>query len=153
MGGGSGGDEAVDLAVAEQPLPAFFDHLVEIGPAGADLRSLWAVLHDGPVGADARARAVERDRNVGHQMDCSGPLVSGPLPQAARQFGDYRTAGRSAESGVPGAVFGEQRRHLGEPAVIQSKTVLRQDLADRFLFFDCSWHPSLLAVAPRMEII
>src|SRR5215472_9182462 len=34
--GGSGSDEAVDLAVAEQPLSAFFDHFVLVGTAGAD---------------------------------------------------------------------------------------------------------------------
>src|SRR5438067_2032236 len=47
-----GGDEAVDLAIAEQPAAALLDHLIVIGAAGADLRAFRAVLHDGPIRAD-----------------------------------------------------------------------------------------------------
>src|SRR5437867_3448438 len=49
--GASRGDEAVDPAVAEQPIPAFFGHLVVIGAARADFWPLRTGLHQGPVGA------------------------------------------------------------------------------------------------------
>jgi hypothetical protein len=42
-------DEAVDLAIAEQPLAVLFDHLVAIGAARADFWPLGTVLHDRPV--------------------------------------------------------------------------------------------------------
>src|SRR5437899_1301588 len=77
-------------------------------------------------------------------MDRPGPLISGPLTQTAREVGYRGAAGRLAERRVPGAVLGEQRRHLGETAVIQSETVLRQDLSDRLLLLDRGRHPSLL---------
>ena len=53
-----------------------FDQLVVIGSAGADFWTVRAVLHDGPIGAHFRARAVERDRDIGYQMGCPGPLIS-----------------------------------------------------------------------------
>src|SRR5580704_13351932 len=97
---GSRSDEAVDLAVAEQPLPANFDQFVLVCPAGADLWPGRAVLDNGPVGAHARARAVQRDRDVGHQMNSAGPLVARLRADVAGQLGDRRAAGRAAESGV-----------------------------------------------------
>src|SRR5271169_5930811 len=120
----SRGDEAVDLAVAEEPGSVLFDQLVAIGSTRADLWPVWAILHDCPVGAHPRACAVERDRDVGHQMGCAGPLISRTFPQTAGQFGDCQAAGCPAESGIPGAVLGEQRRHLGKLAVIEPEAVL-----------------------------
>src|SRR5438874_4187344 len=76
MGGGSGRDEAVDLAVAEQPLAALLDQFVAIAAARADLWPLRTVLRDGPVGAHPRARAVERDRDIGHQVNPARPLFA-----------------------------------------------------------------------------
>src|SRR5438874_12194298 len=84
--GGSGRYEAVDLAVAEQPLPANFDQLVLISPARADLWPLRAVLDDGPIRAHPRARAVQRNRNVGHQMYPAGPLFARLRPDIAGQL-------------------------------------------------------------------
>src|SRR6266404_3925200 len=43
------GEEAVDLAVAKQPVPVFFHQFVLVGAARADFRTLRAVLHHGPV--------------------------------------------------------------------------------------------------------
>src|SRR6266436_4674476 len=66
-----GGDEAVDLAVAEQPLPVFFDQLIVIGAARAHLWTLRAVLHHGPVRPHTGARPVEVYRNIGYEMYCA----------------------------------------------------------------------------------
>src|ERR1700730_16752280 len=70
----SGGDEAVDLAVAEQPAAVLLDHLVEISAT----RAVRAVLHHRPVGADLGLFAVERYRDVGDQMDRARPAVARP---------------------------------------------------------------------------
>src|ERR1700687_4696402 len=76
----SAGDETIDLAVAEQPAAVLFDHLVEVAAARADLRPFRAVLYHRPVGADLGLFAVERDGDVGHQMDRTGPVVTGLHP-------------------------------------------------------------------------
>src|SRR5260370_9383460 len=46
---GSGGDKAVDLAIAEQPSAVLLHHLVGVSAARPDLRAVGAVLHHGPV--------------------------------------------------------------------------------------------------------
>src|SRR5438132_1482285 len=51
IGAGSESDEAIDLPIPEQPMPTNFDEFVLVSPARADLWSLRAGLHDGPVGA------------------------------------------------------------------------------------------------------
>src|SRR5215208_4037986 len=71
---GSVGDEPVDLAVAEQPRAVLLDHFVVIASARADLRSRWTVLHHGPVRAHGGGVAVQRDRDVGHEMDTARPV-------------------------------------------------------------------------------
>src|SRR5688572_2962159 len=78
------GDKAVDLAIAEPPDALLLDHAVGIAAAGADLRSLRAVLHHGPVGADLRLVAVQRDNDVGHQVDRARPVVAGAGSDVAR---------------------------------------------------------------------
>src|SRR5215469_5567388 len=134
-------DEAVDLAVAEQPLSVLFDQLVLIGSARADLWPLRAVLYDCPIRAHARARPVQRNRDVSHQMDPARPLISCPFPQTACQIGYGCATGCPAEGGVPGTGFGEQRRHLGEPAVIEPEAIFGQDFSDCVLLFDRGGHP------------
>src|SRR6476660_7220738 len=75
----SGGDEAIDLAIAEQPPAAELDHLVVIGAPRADLGALRAVLHDGPVRTNIGRRfAVERDHDIGDHMDAARPVVAAP---------------------------------------------------------------------------
>src|SRR5262249_56581265 len=109
------GDEAVDLAIAEQPFAVSLHQLVGIAAAGADLWDAWtvirAVLHDGPVRAHLRRIAVERDDDVGDEMDRARPVGARAGANIARQLRDPGTAGCLAEGGVPSAVFGEQCRH------------------------------------------
>src|SRR5439155_12100235 len=130
----SAGDEAIDLAVAEQPTAVLFDHLVEIAAARTDLRPssgvFWAVLHHRPIGAHLGLLAIERDRNVGHQMDRARPVRAGSRPDVARQPGDRGAAGAHAEGGVPGAVLGEQCRHCVIAATVEPEAILGQDLAN-----------------------
>src|SRR4051812_25558384 len=64
-------DETVDLAIAEAPRAVLFRHLIGIGATRTDLRAVRAVLHDGPVRAHPRGAAVERDRDIGHEMDAA----------------------------------------------------------------------------------
>src|SRR5271165_586867 len=77
----SGRDKTIDLAVAEQPLPVLFDQLVFVGAARADFWAFRTVLHHGPVGAHARAHAVEGDRDIGNQMDRPRPRVTRTFAQ------------------------------------------------------------------------
>src|SRR5258706_12190566 len=76
-------EKAVDLAVAEQPLPVLLDHLVGVATARADLRPRRAVLHHGPVGAHCRPFAVERDYDVGDEVDAARSRLRPFLAQAA----------------------------------------------------------------------
>src|SRR5215469_2710286 len=46
---------------------------------------------------------------------------------------DLAPPGALAERGVPGAVGGEQCRHVGEAVVVEPEAVLRHDLSDRVL--------------------
>src|SRR3981189_1978329 len=125
MATASGRDEAVDLAVAEQPAPALLDHLVVIGAAGADLRPVRAVLDDGPVRADiGGVLAVEGDHDIGHEVDAARAVVAGPGADVAGQRGDRLATGRLAEGGLPGAVLGEQCRHPIIPTAVEPEAVL-----------------------------
>src|ERR1700730_12702762 len=145
----SAGDEAVDLAVAEQPAVVLFDHLVEIAAARADLGSVRAVLHDSPVGAHLGLFAVERDRDVGHQMDRTRPVVASARPDVARQPGDCGAAGALAKGSVPGAVLGEQCRHVIVAAAIEPEAILGQHLANGTLVLRRARHrfPPLSSIA------
>src|SRR4051812_43862688 len=146
-----GGDKAVDLAVAEQPAAALLDHLVVIGAAGADLRALRAVLHDGPVGTDIGGGvAVEGDHDIGHEMHAARALVAGPGADLAGQRGDRLAASRLAKGGLPGAVLGEQCRHAVIPAAVEPEAVLSQHLANGVLFLEHARHlPSSRSVISR----
>src|SRR5580765_8383028 len=126
-------DKAVDLAVAEQPLVVLLDHLVGVTAARADLRAVCAVLHDAPVRAHCCPIAVERDHDVGDEMNAAWPRLRPFLAQAAGEIGDRRAAGGLAEGGVPGAILGEQRTHLRKLPAIESEAVFGQHLADRIL--------------------
>src|SRR6266498_414073 len=136
----SAGDETIDLAVAEQPAAVLFDHLVEVAAARADLRPFRTVLDHGPVGADLGPIAVKRDRDVSDQMDRTRPVVAGLRPDVARPPGDRGAAGALAEGGVPGAVLGEQCRHVVIAATIEAEAVLRQHLANGVLFLERARH-------------
>src|SRR5436305_13014662 len=93
------GDEAVDLAVAEQPPAVLLHHLVSVAAAGADLRPRRTVLHHGPVRAHRGGIAGERDNDVGDEMDSARPIVAGPGADVTSEISDAGAAGRLAESG------------------------------------------------------
>src|SRR4051794_30118427 len=140
----SAGDEAVDLAVLEQPALALLDHLVGVAAAGADLWPVRAVLHDGPIRAhlgplEFRA-AVEPDNDVGHEVDRAGTVVAGPLlisigADVARKLRDRSPSRRLAEGGFPGAILGKERGHTLVIAAVEPEAILGQNLADRVFFF------------------
>jgi hypothetical protein len=75
-------------------------------------------------------------------MNSTGPLVARLRADVAGQLGDRRAAGRPAEGGVPGAVLGEQRCHLGKAAIIETEAVFGQHFADRVFLFERARHPS-----------
>src|SRR5260221_9876061 len=99
------GDEAVDLAVAEQPLATLLHHLVGIAAARADLRSPGgvgrAVLHDRPVRAHRGGVAIQLNADVGDQMNRARPVFAGPGPNVTRQHSHPHTPGALRESGSP----------------------------------------------------
>src|SRR5271166_1625087 len=69
--GGAGsvaGDEAIYLAVVEQPAPVLLDHLVRVCTAGADDGAVRAVLDQRPVGGDLGAVARQFDHDIGYQV-------------------------------------------------------------------------------------
>src|SRR5439155_512477 len=84
----------------------------------------------------------ERYRDVGHQMDRARPVIACPGANVARQPGDRGAAGAIAEGGVPGAVLGEQRRHVVIAAIIEPEAILRQHLANGVLLLKRARHVS-----------
>src|SRR5712691_12859739 len=144
----SGGDEAVDLAIAEQPSSVLLCHLVGVGAARPDLWPFGAVLHHGPVRAHLGALAVwstgQRDGDIGHQMHRARPVVAGLGTDVARQTRDRGAAGRLAKGGVPGTVLRKQRRHVVIAAAIEPKAILGHGLADGVLFLDRGRHGRIL---------
>src|SRR5580704_15721843 len=62
-------DVAVDRAMAEIPASTLPHHVIVIGAARADLRTLGAILHCRPVRAHLGAVVVERDHDIGHVVD------------------------------------------------------------------------------------
>src|ERR1051326_8128504 len=133
-------DEAVDLAVTEAPATLLLHHLVRIGAARADPRTIGAILHHGPVGAHPCPVAVERDHDVGDEVDAARPVRARLLANAAREGGDGDGPRRRAERRLPGAVRGEEGGHLVEAALIEVEAVLRHDLADGVLFLERGRH-------------
>jgi hypothetical protein len=83
----------------------------------------------------------------------AGSLLARLRPDIAGKLGDRRAAGRPAESGIPGAVLGEQRCHLGKAAVIEPEAVLGEDLADRVFLFERARHSSPPAWQSRKWIL
>src|SRR6266849_1908748 len=146
----SGGDEAVDLAIAEQPSSVLLCHLVGVGAARPDLWPFGAVLHHGPVRAHLGALAIwstgQHDGDIGHQMHRARPVVAGLGTDVARQARDPHATGRLAKGGVPGAVLGKQRRHVVIAAAIEPKAIFGHGLADGVLFLDRGRH---LRVLPK----
>src|SRR6185437_3265912 len=45
-----------------------------------------------------------------------------------------------AERGVPGAILGEQRRHVGEPVQVDAEAVFGKDITDRVLLLEQARH-------------
>src|SRR6516164_7467998 len=113
------------------------DQFVLIGATRTDLWTVGAVLDDCPVGAHFCILAIENYRNIGHQVDCPRPLLTGALSDAAREIGYSRPAGGSAERRIPSTAFGKQRRHFGKLTVVKSEAIFRQDFSDRILVLKC----------------
>src|SRR5262249_33012582 len=116
----SRGDEAVDLAVAEQPAAAELDHLVVIGAAGAGPWSRGVVLTTGPMRAPTGGGpAVEGNADVRHEREAARRAAAAPRTDVPGKAGDRFAPGRLAEGGAPGAVLGEEARHTLKPAAVQ----------------------------------
>src|SRR5258708_2499663 len=97
-------------------------------------RAGFGVLMDPPAASAGCGFAVEGDNDIGDEMDAARALVAGPGADLAGQRGDRLAAGRLAESGFPGAVLGEQRRHAVVPAAVEAEAVFGQHLANGVFF-------------------